>query len=138
MLKRVLKRVPDRTSSAGCWVGGASEALLAAGAMLLAGRYLAGSGALVGAHGAPLRKVALSLGAGCGAAGYFVVARLHGRPARCATQQPPDAAVHTVCRFWPISFLAPSWLLAWATVWSCHMARWHIGRALTQFPDSYA
>lgn len=57
---------------------------MASGVMLLAGRYLASSGALVGAHGAPLRKVALSLGAGCGAAGYFVVRRLHGNAARWA------------------------------------------------------
>lgn len=55
---------------------------MASAVMLLVGRYLASSGALVGAHGAPLRKVALSLGVGCGAAGYFVVRRLRGSPTR--------------------------------------------------------
>ena len=124
----MLNWVSGGNSSAGCWVGGASEALLAAGAMLLAGRYLAGSGALVGAHGAPLRKVALSLGAGCGAAGYFVVARLHGRPARCAARRPPDAAARDVCRFWPrqlpffLKLAAPA--LVHAIAWNYDMPRW--------------
>ena len=72
---------------AGCWAAGASDVLMASAVMLLAGRYLASSGALVGAHGAPLRKVALSLGVGSGAAGYFVVRRLHGNAARCALPQ---------------------------------------------------
>ena len=65
-----------------------SDVLLATAAMLLTGRYLASSGALVGAHGAPLRKVALSLGALCGGAGYFVARRLHGNAMRCAETVP--------------------------------------------------
>ena len=59
-----------------------SDVLIASGVMLLVGRYLGSSGALVGAHGAPLRKMALSLGTACGAAGCFVVRRLHGNATR--------------------------------------------------------
>ena len=72
---------------AGCWAAGASDVLMASAVMLVAGRYLASSGALVGAHGAPLRKVALSLGAGSGAAGYFVVRRLRGNATKCVLPQ---------------------------------------------------
>jgi len=60
-----------------------SDVLIASAVMLLVGRYLGSSGALVGAHGAPLRKMALSLGIACGAAGCFVVRRLHGNATRC-------------------------------------------------------
>ena len=61
---------------------------MASAVMLLVGRYLASSGALIGAHGAPLRKVALSLGVGCGASGYFVVRRLRGNPRRWVVPWP--------------------------------------------------
>lgn len=53
--------------------------------MLWVVRLLARSRAVEGAHGAPLRKLALCLGAGCGAAGYFVMRRLGGDPARHAS-----------------------------------------------------
>ena len=138
----VLRGLPGVNASAGCWVGAASEALLAAGAMLLAGRYLAGSGALVGAHGAPLRKVALSLGAGCGAAGYFVVARLHGRPARCVARRPLDAAAHDMCRFWPrqfpflFMFLLAAPVLVHAIARNYDMPRWPSSWAFRQLLES--
>jgi len=57
---------------------------VAVAVMLLVGRHMAAAGVLVGAHGAPLRKLALGLGAGCGAAGFFVVRRLHGDARRSA------------------------------------------------------
>ena len=55
-----------------------SGVLIAAAVMLYTARLLASSGALAGSHGAPLRKLALGLGAGCGAAGCFAVGRLGG------------------------------------------------------------
>ncbi|CAL8468718.1 g8258 [Coccomyxa elongata] len=61
-----------------CWAMAVSDVLVAALVMWLVGRHMAATGALVGAHGAPLRKLALGLGAGCGLAGYFVIDRLHG------------------------------------------------------------
>jgi hypothetical protein len=63
---------------AGCWAAAVSDVAAAALAMLWTARLLARSGALAGAHAAPLRKLALCLGAGCGAAGVFIVRRLGG------------------------------------------------------------
>lgn len=57
---------------------------MAAAVMLWVGRQMASSGTLVGAHVAPLRKIALSLGAGCGLAGYFIIRRIGGDAGRCA------------------------------------------------------
>ncbi len=85
-----------------CWAGALSDVLVAAVVMLLVGRHMAATGALVGAHGAPLRKLALGLGAGCGAAGYFVIHRLHGdaqRSALLSLHFPPPTRLLTLhCR----------------------------------------
>ncbi len=72
---------------------------MASAVMLLVGRYLASSGALVGAHGAPLRKVALGLGLACGAAGYFVVRRLRGNATRSAAPHNPTSLLKSVSYF---------------------------------------
>lgn len=66
----------------GCWARAASDVLAAAAVMLWVVRLLARARAVEGAHGAPLRKLALCLGAGCGAAGAFVMRRLGGDPVR--------------------------------------------------------
>ncbi len=66
-----------------CWTGAVGDALLAAAVMVVVVRQVAATGTLVGAHRAPLRKLALSLGAGCGLAGYFIVHRIGGDAGRC-------------------------------------------------------
>jgi hypothetical protein len=71
-------------SLAVCWVGAVSDALIAAAVLLWVGRHVAATGTLVGAHSAPLRKITLTLGAGCGLAGYFVIGRVGGDAIRCA------------------------------------------------------
>lgn len=68
---------------AACWAGAMGDALMAAAVMLWVGRQMAAAGTLVGAHRAPLRKIALSLGAGCGLAGYFIIRRVGGNAERC-------------------------------------------------------
>lgn len=75
--------------SAACWAMAVSDVLVAALVMWLVGRHMAATGALVGAHGAPLHKLALGLGAGCGLAGYFVIDRLHGDWQRSAHWHAP-------------------------------------------------
>ena len=82
--ERSQKKVSGCLLVAVCWAGALSDVLVAAAVMLLVGRRMATTGALVGAHGAPLRKLALGLGAGCGLAGCFVIHRLHGDSRRYA------------------------------------------------------
>lgn len=86
-----------------CWAGALSDVLVAAAVMLLVGRHIATTGALVGAHGAPLRKLALGLGAGCGLAGCFVIHRLHGDSRRYAlihVRHSPDSLDKCMISAW--------------------------------------
>ncbi|KAK9914760.1 hypothetical protein WJX75_000214 [Coccomyxa subellipsoidea] len=92
-----------------CWAGALSDVLVAAAVMLLVGRHMATTGALVGAHGAPLRKLALGLGAGCGLAGCFVIHRLHGDSRRWLLGWEAWVALHLL-----VAWFMPSVLRALA------------------------
>ena len=91
-----------------CWAGAAGDLALAGAALLGGGWVVARTGLLGdGAHARPLVRIALGLGGGAGAAGFFAVSRVGGDAAAWLAAWEAWLALHVLA-----AWAAPG-MLAW-------------------------